>query len=180
MSQGTLCQPLPSNIMNACERKVAIWPIMVPSKEGYQVCFTHDQKMRDAYLAKGICGLDPSFRQHLKYTCPEQHEVGSSVVGRGVGDRVLGAALGENGITAAFIMMALIVSLANWFAVKIEEIVKLRTEVEVCRKRNETRKEAKSTGKAAQAAKPPPIDTTAAPRATPTPLTPSTPDSSSD
>ncbi|KAL2176987.1 uncharacterized protein P884DRAFT_202075 [Thermothelomyces heterothallicus CBS 202.75] len=46
-----------------------VWPILVPAADGFQVCYTDDEDFRDAYLARGFCGLDAAFRDQFDHDC---------------------------------------------------------------------------------------------------------------
>ncbi|AEO55004.1 hypothetical protein MYCTH_2298331 [Thermothelomyces thermophilus ATCC 42464] len=49
-----------------------VWPILVPAADGFRVCYTDDEDFRDAYLARGFCGLDAAFRDQFDHDCHRQ------------------------------------------------------------------------------------------------------------
>ncbi|KAK4032285.1 hypothetical protein C8A01DRAFT_41280 [Parachaetomium inaequale] len=68
----TFCQPVALGGPGGRGLEPAAWPILMPAKDGFQVCYTLDKKFRDTYLDRGFCGLDASFRDQFDHKCPEQ------------------------------------------------------------------------------------------------------------
>lgn len=66
------CQPVAIGGPGGLGLSFPAWPILVPAREGIQVCYTRDEHFRDTYMEKGFCGLDASFRSQFDHHCPGQ------------------------------------------------------------------------------------------------------------
>jgi hypothetical protein len=66
---AVFCQPVAIGGPGGAGLDFPAWPILVPTKDGVQVCFTDDENFRDTYLQRGFCGLDASFRDKFDYNC---------------------------------------------------------------------------------------------------------------
>lgn len=128
LAPGIFCQPLSINGVlpdkDQHGNKIPAWPIVVPSENGqYQVCFTYDKEFRDVYVTKGLCGLDPSFRNHFKHDCPEHSDNSDDSCGpcQGFFSRLLDRLLGKKGAFVASYSLFLIIFFTCW----VHEIVRM-------------------------------------------------------
>ncbi|KAL2165598.1 hypothetical protein VTG60DRAFT_4265 [Thermothelomyces hinnuleus] len=66
---SVFCQPVGIGGPQGPGLDFPVWPILVPAADGFQVCYTDDEDFRDAYLARGFCGLDAAFRDQFDHDC---------------------------------------------------------------------------------------------------------------
>jgi hypothetical protein len=66
---AVFCQPIAIGGPGGAGLNFPAWPILVPTEDGVQVCFTPDENFRNTYLQRGFCGLDASFRDKFDYNC---------------------------------------------------------------------------------------------------------------
>lgn len=64
---AVFCQPIAIGGPGAAQLDFPAWPILVPTSDGIQVCFTPDEEFRNTYLQRGFCGLDASFRDQFDH-----------------------------------------------------------------------------------------------------------------
>jgi len=58
---------------------IPMWPVVVPGPPenpcNFRICLTSDRDVVNAYMTKGFCGLNASFRSGFDYDCPDQTPV---------------------------------------------------------------------------------------------------------
>ncbi|KAL2164798.1 hypothetical protein VTH06DRAFT_94 [Thermothelomyces fergusii] len=69
LMSSVFCKPVSIGGPQGSGLDFPVWPILVPAADGFQVCYTDDEDLRDTYLQRGFCGLDAALRDQFDHDC---------------------------------------------------------------------------------------------------------------